>query len=59
MQDVYTKEELVETFEAMEKQEVTRANEYMKNGQEAGAYWHMGQVDLLKELIALVKAGAL
>lgn len=59
MQDVYTKEELVETFEEMKKQEMAFADEYMKDGRYAGVDWHMGQVALLKELIALVKAGAL
>ena len=59
MQNTYTKAELVEIFKAMKKQEIDLADDYMKNGRDAGADWHMARVALLKELIALAEAGAL
>ena len=59
MQDTYTKEELVERFEAIKKREMDLANDYMKEGRDAGAEWHRARVSLLKELIALTEAGAL
>lgn len=59
MQDTYTKAELVERFKEMKRREVDRANDYMKEGRDAGAEWHRARVSLLKELIALTEAGAL
>lgn len=59
MQGTYTKAELVETFKRMMEQGINLADDYTKNGQEAGAAWHRAQVALLKELIALTEAGAL
>lgn len=59
MQDTYTKEELVERFEAIKKWEMDLANDYMKKERDAGAEWHRARVSLLKELIALTEAGAL
>ena len=59
MQDTYTKGELVEIFEAMKRWEMDLANDYMKEGRDAGAAWHRARVSLLKELIALTEAGAL
>lgn len=59
MHDTYTKAELVEKFKAMKSQEISRANDYMKNGCNAAAEWHMSRVSLLKDLIALTEAGAL
>lgn len=56
---IYTQAELVEIFKEMQKQEMASADEYRKDGRYAGVDWHMGQVALLKELIALVEAGAL
>lgn len=59
MQDTYTKGELVEIFDAIKKREMGLANDYMKEGRDAGAEWHRARVSLLKELIALTEAGAL
>lgn len=59
MQDIYTKAELVERFKAMKRLEIDLANDYMKEGRDAGAEWHRARVSLLKELIALTEAGAL
>ena len=59
MQDTYTKGELVEIFEAMKRREMDLANDYMKEGRDAGAACHRARVSLLKELIALTEAGAL
>ena len=59
MQDTYTKGELVEIFEAMKRREMDLANDYMKEGRDAGAEWYRARVSLLKELIALTEAGAL
>lgn len=59
MQDTYTKAELVKKFKEMKSQEIGRANDYMKNGCDAAAEWHMSRASLLEELIALTEAGAL
>lgn len=59
MRDTYTKAELVEKFKVMKNQEISRTDDYMKNGCSAVAEWHMSRVSLLKELIALTEAGAL
>lgn len=59
MQDTYTKAELVKKFKAMKRQEMNLANDYMKEGRDAGAAWHRARVSLLKELITLTEAGAL
>lgn len=59
MQDTYTKEELVERFEAIKKREMDLANDYMKEGRDAGAAWYRARVSLLKELIVITEAGAL
>ncbi len=59
MQDTYTKEELVERFEAIKKREMDFANDYMKEGRDAGAAWYRARVSLLKELIDFTEAGAL
>lgn len=59
MQDTYTKAELVEKFKAMKRQEIGRANDYMKNGCDAAAEWHLNRASMLKELIALTEKGAL
>lgn len=58
MQDTYTKAELVEIFEAM-RREMDLANDYMKEGRDAGAAWYRARVSLLKELIVMTEAGAL
>ena len=59
MQDTYTKGELVEIFEAMKRREMDLANDYMKEGRDAGAEWHRARISLLKELIALTETGTL
>ena len=47
MQDTYTKGELVEIFEAMKRREMDLANDYMKEGRDAGAEWHRARISLL------------
>lgn len=59
MQDTYTKAELVEKFQELEKREIVRAKHSMELGESAAAEWHRARVSLLKELIALTEAGAL
>lgn len=59
MQDTYTKAELLEKFQELEKREIVRAKRDMELGESAGAEWHRARVSLLKELIALTEAGAL
>lgn len=59
MQDTYTKAELVEKFKAMKRQEISSANDYMKNGCNTAAEWYRIRVSLLKDLIALTEAGEL
>nr|DAF69509.1 MAG TPA: hypothetical protein [Caudoviricetes sp.] len=59
MQDTYTKAELVEKFQELEKREIARAKRDMELGESAAAEWHLNRASLLKELIALTVAGAL
>lgn len=59
MQDAYTKAELVEKFKKLEKREIVRAKHDMELGESAAAEWHLNRASLLKELIALIKKGAL
>lgn len=59
MQDTYTKAELVEKFQELEKREIVRAKRDMELGESAAAEWHLNRASLLKELIALTEAGAL
>lgn len=59
MQDTYTKAELVEKFQELEKREIIRAKHSMELGEDSAAEWHLSRVSLLKELIALTVAGAL
>ena len=59
MQDTYTKAELVEKFQELEKREIVRAKHSMELGKSAAAEWHLNRTSLLKELIALTVAGAL
>ena len=59
MQDTYTKAELVEKFQELEKREIIRAKRDMERGENAAAEWHLNRASLLKELIALTVAGAL
>lgn len=59
MQDTYTKAELVEKFQKLEKREIARAKRDMERGESAAAEWHLNRESLLKELIALTVAGAL
>lgn len=59
MQDTYTKAELVEKFQKLEKREITRAKRDMEQGESAAAEWHLNRASILKELIALTEKGAL
>lgn len=59
MQDTYTKAELVEKFQELEKREIIRAKHDMELGGSTVAEWHLNRASLLKELIALTVAGAL
>lgn len=59
MQDTYTKAELVEKFQELEKREIVRAKRDMEREESAAAEWHLNRASLLKELIALTVAGAL
>lgn len=59
MQDTYTKAELVEKFQELEKREIVRAKHSMELGESVAAEWHLNRASLLKELIALTVAGAL
>lgn len=59
MQDTYTKAELVEKFQELEKREIVRAKRDMELGESVAAEWHLNRASLLKELIALTVAGAL
>lgn len=59
MQDTYTKAELVEKFQQLEKREIIRAKHSMELGESAAAEWHLNRASLMKELIALTEAGAL
>ena len=59
MQDTYTKAELVEKFQELEKREIARAKRDMELGESASAEWHLSRDSLLKELITLTEKGAL
>lgn len=59
MQDAYTKAELVEKFQELEKREIVRAKRDMELGGSAAAEWHLNRASMLKELIALTEKGAL
>ena len=59
MQDTYTKAELVEKFQELEKREIIRAKHSMELGESVAAEWHLNRASLMKELIALTEAGAL
>lgn len=59
MHDTYTKAELVEKFQELEKREIIRAKHSMELGENAAAEWHLNRASLLKELIALTEKGAL
>lgn len=59
MQDTYTKAELVEKFQELEKREIIRAKHDMELGGSAAVEWHLNRASLLKDLIALTEAGAL
>jgi hypothetical protein len=57
--DTYTKAELVEKFQELEKREIVRAKRDMELGESAAAEWHLNRASMLKELIALTEKGAL
>ena len=59
MQDTYTKAELVEKFQKLEKREIVRAKHDMELGESAAAEWHLNRASMLKELITLIEKGAL
>jgi hypothetical protein len=59
MQDTYTKAELVEKFQELEKREIVRAKRDMELGEDSAAEWHLNRASVLKELIALTEKGAL
>lgn len=59
MQDTYTKAELVEKFQELEKREIVRAKRDMEMGESAAAEWHLNRASMLKELISLTEKGAL
>ncbi len=59
MQDTYTKAELVEKFQELEKREIVRAKHSMELGESAAAEWHLNRASMLKELITLTEKGAL
>ena len=60
MQDTYTKAELVEKFQELERREIIRAKHSMELiGCNAAAEWHINRASMLKELIALTEKGAL
>lgn len=59
MQDTYTKAELVEKFQKLEKREIVRAKHDMELGESAAAEWHLNRASMLKELIDLTEKGAL
>lgn len=59
MQDTYTKAELVEKFQELEKREIVRAKYDMELGESAAAEWHLNRASILKELISLTEKGAL
>lgn len=59
MHDTYTKAELVEKFQELEKREIVRAKRDMELGESASAEWHLNRASILKELIAITEKGAL
>lgn len=59
MQDTYTKAELVEKFQELEKREIVRAKRDMELGEDSAAEWHLNRASILKELITLTEKGAL
>ena len=59
MQDTYTKAELLEKFQELEKREIVRAKRDMERGESAASEWHLNRASMLKELISLTEKGAL